>query len=281
MSAEILVDKSGLTFRSRWLEGRLPAGNTVWVAHFGCRLPGCLRKKDQGQDPAVPRQSPLDRTWTEAYGGDWARTEDATGKLGRGLTQAANLAEASGVVLYDTMRKGSDYWRPGNLLTLAAQVVRDNVPHHAVSYARQDVLCPPPELLEQFRTTAMTFGEYATEYAAYLREGNPSPLSEAAGAVILAQLQGLLATFYCTDPYIPSYGDPAALQVGTPYNQRHWLDQDEPKLRNYGCHRVVLTEEVARFFSHQGVPTAVIEIDQALGRCLRRDFASLSSALVP
>lgn len=102
------------------------------------------------------------------------------------------------MVLYDTMRKGSDYWRPGNLLTLAAQVVRDNVPHHAVSYARQDVLCPPLELLEQFRTTAMTFGEYATEYAAYLREGNPSPLSVAAGAVILAQLQGFLAAFYCT-----------------------------------------------------------------------------------
>lgn len=59
------VDKSGLTFRSRWLEGRLPARSTVWVAHFGCRLPGCLRKKDQGQDPAVPRHSPLDRTWTD------------------------------------------------------------------------------------------------------------------------------------------------------------------------------------------------------------------------
>lgn len=58
---------------------------------------------------------------------------------------------------------------------------------------------------------------------------------------------------------------PAA--AGTPYELRHWLDQDEPALRDFGCHRVVLTEEVARFLAGRDLRTEVIEIDQALGRC--------------
>ncbi|HYV35803.1 MAG TPA: hypothetical protein VE988_08880 [Gemmataceae bacterium] len=118
----------------------------------------------------------------------------------------------------------------------------------------------------------MSFGQYAQEYADHLQCGSPSPIETAAAAVIVSQTQGHLAAFYCTDPHIPDYGDPEAILTGTPYNLRHWLDSMESSLREPGCHRVILAEEIGRYFSRCGIKSEVIEIDQSRERHLRREF---------
>jgi hypothetical protein len=274
---------SGLTAQSGGLTAALPAGSPVRLAHFGCSLLGNLRKTQKDRKtgitppPLVPRGSPLDVLWSRGIGPRWASTDDATGRLGRELAQAAQLAGVSGLILWDTMRNGSDYWRPGNLLTKAADQACASRSGLVVSYAREDELCPPPALLDAFNTTAMTFGQYAQSYADYLRQGSADrtpPVELGAAAVITAQAQGRLAAFYCTDPYIPGFGEAGAFLTGTPYDRRRWLDQEHPALRQPGCHRVVLAEEVARFFRESGMAVEVLEVEQTVGGCHRRSIAA-------
>ena len=168
------------------------------------------------------------------------------------------------------MRNGSDYWRPGNLLTKTADGIRHKAPEGWVlTYARDDRWCPPAELLDEFRDKeTMPFGEYAARYAKSL---TGEAIEAAAWAVISAQAQRKMAAFYCTDPYLPGYGD--STQTGTvTYEQRPWLDQRPgmERLREYGCHRVVLAEEVARFLVKCGASVVLYEIDQSTPPHVRR-----------
>jgi hypothetical protein len=49
-----------------------------------------------------------------------------------------------------------------------------------------------------------------------------------------------------------------------PYDQRPWLDQRPglQRLREYGCHRVGLAKEIAKFLAKCGASVALYEIDQ-------------------
>jgi hypothetical protein len=218
----------------------------VRFAHLGCMLLGTIKQ--------VPAE--LGAHWDERFGRAWKNKKDATERLARSLAVTAEQAQAKGIVLWDTMWQGSDYWRPGNLLTKTADHLRRLRPGCDVAYAREDALCPPAELLEAFRAdTQMTFGQYAEEYARYLR--SEDRLSVAAGAVLQALACDRLAVFCCIDPYIPDYGRTQEVLRGTSYADRHW----QAGLREEGCHRVVLAEELARFFVERGVGVQVLEAE--------------------
>ena len=180
-----------------------------------------------------------------------------------------------GIVLLDTMRKGSDYWRPGSLLTQVADCIRQGVSEGcAVIYVRDDCWCPTPRLLEQSRNVGMRFGEYAAQYARELKQAKG--LESAAYAVIAANALKMTPAFYCTDPYVPDFGDSDAAARDVPYDQREWLD-DRPGFRDlsqYGCHRVVFAEELAK------IPTTGRMCDGSRGRPKRARARSPILALV-
>jgi hypothetical protein len=152
------------------------------------------------------------------------------------------------------MRTGSDYWRPGKLLTETANLLREKLPAVNVFYAREDLFCPPESLLREFRETQISFGEYGERYAQYLRaHGAP----ELASAHLLTELaRGNLSVFYCVDPFIPSYCKREEI-LHVPYQQRTWIES----LRFEGCHRVVLAEEIMRFLIRKGLSVELYELD--------------------
>lgn len=158
------------------------------------------------------------------------------------------------MTLWDTMRTGSDYWRPGKLLTESANLLREQLPAVNVFYAREDLFCPPELLLREFRETQMSFGEYAERYAQYLLVHK---VPELASAHLLTELaRGNLSIFYCVDPYVPAYGK-AEEMLKVPYQQRSWIEN----LRFEGCHRVILTEEIIRYLIGKRLAVELYEID--------------------
>jgi hypothetical protein len=249
-STELQVTWGGLTARVE--------GSEVQFGHLGCKMLGTI--KDQ-----VKRASLLDQ-WNVQLGRNWKDTTDSTKRLGKTLAVTTGQASVQGLVLYDTMRKGSDYWRPGQLLTEAVEHLRSEDPHTETSYAREDLLCPPIDLLEESRKHAMPFGQFAERYAQYLRTAGGLELAVA--LVLLASASGRLAVFYCTDPYIPGYGRPNEMDTETPYTQRHWLLQ----LPEEGCHRMVLASELIQFLVNKNIAVRLFEIDQTFGKCHVRRY---------
>ncbi|MGO9109718.1 MAG: hypothetical protein ACLP9L_10830, partial [Thermoguttaceae bacterium] len=232
-----------------------------------CKLLGTLLDDSRKNSWSFP--SDLAAGWDKArpY---WRDKKDAVPRLANALLTATNESGLNGLVLVDTMRKGSDYWRPGNLLTQTADRIRQEASQDwDVTYARDDRLCPSSELLAEFRASvAMPFGDYAAQYASNLTK---EAIEGAAWSVIIAQAQRKMAAFYCTDPYVPGYGD--STQMGRlPYEQRPWLDHRSgmPCLREYGCHRVVLAEEISKFLVGYGASVTLYEIEQLAPAHVRR-----------
>jgi hypothetical protein len=115
--------------------------------------------------------TPVADSWDREFGRScWRNDKDVTDRVARSLVNAMREANLDGLSLWDTMRNGSDYWRPGNLLLKVANIIRASTPGAEISYSRADELCPASELLEQFDAdSSMTFGQYAEDYASFLR----------------------------------------------------------------------------------------------------------------
>ena len=219
----------------------------IYIGHLGCKLLGTL--------PTIPKSLALQ--WNQEFGGSslWKSKDASKKKLAQSLHHALELANLEGAVLWDTMRSGSDYWRPGKLLLDSVEMLA--IPHKGrISYAREDAFCPPKELLQEFVSNeAMSFGEYAQKYALFLRAGPAIPLAVA--AVLFDLSRNKLPIFYCVDPYIPHYSKPDECCSDLPYDQRYWLNE----LRTEGCHRVILVEEIVKALLKYGVSVNVIELN--------------------
>jgi hypothetical protein len=215
----------------------------VCIAHLGCKQLHTIKN--------VPID--LKQRWDRKIGRDWHNKKDATGKLAAGLRDAIRASNLEGAVLWDTMRKGCDYWRPGKLLSQVSECLQPC----EISYAKEDALCPPKVLLADFMAegSTMSFAQYAQHYSDYLHE--EGRLSVAVAHVILTLARKKLPVFYCVDPYVPAYSNKAESFSGIPYGDREW----EPRLREEGCHRVVLAEEIGKQLLQCGVSITVMEID--------------------
>jgi hypothetical protein len=187
----------------------------------------------------------------------WRRAgaKGATHRVGRALHHAVGRARANGVDLWDTMRGGSDYWRPGKLLSEAGQVMDGD----QVTFQREDALCPPADLLQTFRNSqpAMSFAQYAQDYADWLLGQDRIDLAVA--AIIRAQARSRVAVFYCTDPFVPGYADAGEWLSETTFAKRRWPLAGV--LRDEGCHRVVLAELLAQRLRQFGMNGRVLEVD--------------------
>ena len=265
---ELHADSVSLTWRNGKAE--IPV-DQIFLAHFGCRLLGTLATKDKKliSDGEGLTQEQM-ANWDAKFGNRpaWRDAKDSVGRLAETLRKAAVSARCKSVTLWDTMRRGSDYWRPGKLLTDAAnQLAASEVPVD-VDYHRREDLCPPVKLLDKFKQdTQMSFGEYARHYAEHLR-GKPELIEQTAARLVLELALGHLTVFYCTDPFIPDYSRSDEM-LRVPYSDRYWL----PTLRDEGCHRVILTEEIIRFFLNLGLRVKLLEIDQTFDRVLLRQFS--------
>lgn len=243
-----------------WNGKLLATTGQIVFGHMGCKLLGKL---------TVPGE--IAAEWDQRYGhAVWSSDIKAIPRLAQTLYDAIYMAGTQGAVLWDTMRTGSDFWRPGKLLTDVADLVRKQNPKFEISYAREDAFCPPADLLDQFKKSAMTFGEYATGYAAYLKAGDL--IRSAAERMVVDLARNLLPVFYCSDPYIPGYAHSADM-LTVPYAERAWLKG----LRFEGCHRIVLAEELAAFFREQGIPVRLLEIDQTFKRVHSRNIPVASA----
>jgi len=191
--------------------------------------------------------------------------EKATERLGRTLAEGLAGRGLAGVDLWDTMRTGSDYWRPGGLLTQAAASRGLDV-----RYLRRDDLCPEPELLARFRRSGMPFAHYAAEYGASLEAEGGRRLQLAVEAIVRAQAEGRVAVFYCTDPHLPGYAPADQLCSDLPLEERAWCP--DPLVREEGCHRVVLADRIGRWLLERGLDLELLEFDvtRALTRSRRR-----------
>lgn len=221
----------------------------IQFGHLGCKRLGTIVKdyKEAGL--------PLDivETWNRRIPG-WKKTDDACDRLAAALHKTLLLAGTNELELWDTMRKGSDYWRPGNLLTQAVTQLKRLNDAASVTYVRRDELCPSKPLLDQFHADeSMSFGQYAEQYASELKLG---AIEVAVAHVVRAVASGALVLFYCIDPFVPGYCD-SSLLATTGYAARKWAP-----LRNEGCHRVILGEEVARRFLNAGFSVELYEVDQ-------------------
>jgi hypothetical protein len=215
----------------------------VCIAHLGCKQLHTIEN--------VPVD--LKEYWDRKIGPAWRNKKDATGKLAHAFRDAIKASNLQGAVLWDTMRNGSDYWRPGKLLSQVAELLKPC----EISYAREDSLCPPQALLAAFMAegSIMSFAQYAQHYCDYLHEDDR--LSVAVAHVILNLARKQLPVFYCVDPYVPSYSNKAESFSEVPYAAREW----EPRLREEGCHRVVLIEEIGKTLLRCGASLTVLEID--------------------
>lgn len=243
------------------------SANGVRFAHLGCR---CLkavvddRKRAQlharKQGRPVPPDVPLAviDTWTHKIP-HWktAGSKTAAENVGRALEAAMLASGARGLDLWDTMRRGSDYWRPGALLSDALAFTRQGT----VEFFREEGLCPPATLLDAFRASEefrMPFNEFAERYAEWLLEGER--LDRAVRAVVWALARRRLAVFYCTDPFIPGYADGSEwARADVPIGDRAWPLASA--LPEGGCHRVVLADLLAQRLRALGCAGEVLEID--------------------
>ena len=266
MSVEITVGANEIRAIYEDTVASVP-GKNLCFAHFGCKLQATLLEDFKRKSWPFPGE--LAAAWNKARPG-WRDKKNAVPRLADALCTATEACGLHGLVLLDTMRNGSDYWRPGKFLTQTADRIRQEASQDwDVTYARDDRWCPPAELLDDFRKKEkMSFGEYAARYAQSLTQ---EAIEAAARTVISAQAQRKMAAFYCTDPYLPGYGD--STQTGSlPYEQRTWLDQcpGMEHLREYGCHRVVLAEEIAKFLVKCGASVNLYEIEQNSPAHVRR-----------
>ena len=242
------------------VEGLMTAtvtSGTLRIAHVGCSLPAtCLPSKKDSYELHATVETFLDHQYGSRK--NWKTSLKSTSLLGRSLRCLTQVSGANGIHLVDTMRGGSDYWRPGKLLSDGVQEMRQGVIDGSpapVSYGRFDELCPSLQLLERFRKhDSMSFGNYAAEYANELL-GNGA-LEKALADCIVQNSRGWLPVFYCTDPYIKGYCP--STEALSPYTTRNWT----PQLRQTGCHRVVLVEELTRRIIAQGFTVEVFELDQ-------------------
>ena len=171
------------------------------------------------------------------------------------------------MVIRDTMRNGSDYWRPGKLLSQVAESLAKGDPSCKASFARDDAACPPPDLLDAFSGSDRPFAWYADAYARYLRESGT--VERTAAEVVLDLARGRLPVFFCSDPYVPNYCDPAQV-LEIPYLERSWTQA--PGLRSVGCHRVILVEELVRHFRERRLGVALYESDPTAGKSYQRRY---------
>lgn len=263
------VWSEGGQLHATWANGHREAlpSSRVALAHLGCQL---LKNVKVERIPARIRdrleQAHGRRGWRGA-------TVGATNQVGAVLAKALTAlseepAAFIGVSLIDTMRGGSDYWRPGNLLSAAADTLRELRPSAVVEYLRYDELCPPRELLDRFRASRPGFGAYAAEYAAWLRADGGLELGLAVAVMSLAR--GLLPVLVCTDPYVPGYLPPGSDDL--PYAKRPY----PTGLEELGCHRVVLAEELSRRFASLGVAAKVLGLDPSHGLVHRERWETLT-----
>lgn len=231
--------------------------SAIRFCHFGCKVLGTLEN--------IPDE--LKTTWDKEFGErkSWANKNEPKQKLAKSLLLALKEANLTSLTLWDTMRTGSDYWRPGKLLTDTVEYMRQSNQDIEVSYAREDNFCPPIDLLTKFRDTDMKFGDFAESYSEYLHSNSSVELL---CAYILMELaKGRLSAFYCVDPYIPNYINRTEI-LSIPYKDRSWLTS----LRYDGCHRIVLAEEVVKFFTGKGVSVNLLEVDSTFQKVHKRPF---------
>lgn len=262
MRPTIEFDGETVTVRYKNLTAKMNC-STIYFCHFGCKILGTIENKKQGK--VIPEQLKVE--WDQKFGKRkaWA-DKDTKRKLAKSLVLALQQANLSGITLWDTMRKGCDYWRPGKLITETVGFMRESKTELEVFYAREDSFCPPVELLDTFRKTDMMFGDYAQGYAQYLESNS---IVELASVYILMELaKGHLSAFYCIDPYVPDYANPSEM-LKVDYKDRKWLEL----LRNEGCHRVVLAEEIVKFLISKGLNVELLEVDSTFQRVHKRSFS--------
>ncbi|WP_295398873.1 hypothetical protein [uncultured Thiocystis sp.] len=250
----IRVEVRNDRIHARWgqTSAEIDAGR-VCIGHLGCKLLGTLK---QHVPPHLAEQ------WDQEFGrAQWRSTQNAKPKLATSLEMAIDLSGMKGAVFWDTMRTGSDYWRPGKLLTEAVGLLPDRYAGR-VAYAREDGFCPPRELLSEFMANEqMGFGEYAQRYAEYLNTGDRIPLAMV--SVVFDLARSRLPIFYCVDPYIPHYADPRQFCSDIPYTERSWIEE----LRTDGCHRLVLVEEIVKAFYGHGIHVWILELISTFEDC--------------
>ena len=244
------------------------ANNTstmVKIGHMGCGL--VARLKPKTDDPTYqPTMDFLDSQYGERK--VWGKNKDATKKLGAAFAALAGRTKWN-FNLVDTMRNGSEAWRPGGFLTTAVDHARALMGEHEnvnrFVYSRFDVFCPEKKLLKQFNESDMSFSKYAKRYAEQL--ASTEALSLAADFVVEENSRNRIPLFYCTDPYIKGYFRASDL-LRTPYDQR----ETPSHLGKVGCHRVILAEEIAQYFLKRDVAVELYELDQhcAEGAHVRR-----------
>lgn len=257
----VVVSDGGLVAEAR---------SPLWFGHLGCKRLATVKKdradarkkaRDKGQVEPAEIPAAIFTAWDRACPG-WASpkagaAEGAGDALARGLA----VSGASSIELWDTMRSGSDYWRPGALLSQAVAPLGAS----RASFGRLEELCPPAELLEKLRELKLPWADYAQQYADWLEQDGRIDL--AVGVVALAQARSRLAVFYCTDAYIPGYADRAQWASEIPYRKRHWpLASD---LREEGCHRVVLADLLVRRIRKLGATAEIVELDPTRGDAWR------------
>ena len=83
----------------------------------------------------------------------WRHVPGSAGEIvGKALDALLDVSQANGIALIDTMRKGSDYWRPGSLVTKAADYLRRKRDDDTtIVYLRLDELCPMQPILQPVR----------------------------------------------------------------------------------------------------------------------------------
>lgn len=240
-------------------------GSRIYIGHLGCKLLGTLAE--------IPQHLAL--KWNQEWDGSsrWKSKNDSKKKLAQSLNKALEIANLEGAVLWDTMRSGSDYWRPGKLLLDSVEMLA--IPYQdRISYAREDSFCPPKELLQEFmKNEAMRFGDYAEKYSRFLRAGQAIPLAMA--SVLFDLSRNKLPIFYCVDPYIPHYAKPDECCSDLPYDQRYWLHE----LRTEGCHRVILVEEIVKVLLKYGVDVKVIELNPTFEESYLRHYQGVDTEM--
>ena len=112
----------------------------------------------------------------------------------------------------------------------------------------------------------MSFGEYAEQYAQYLRTGNI--LNMGVAHVLLGLARQQLPIFYCVDPYIPDYANSNELFSNTSYKERYWL----PEIPKEGCHRIILVEEIVKKLSEYKVAINIFEVDSTRQISHKREY---------
>ena len=154
--------------------------DSIKIADLGCKQLGTLRSA-KTTDPVSKKKLPkytispeLQALWATKIGPIWRDNKEAQLKLGEAFFNTAKENNLKGFALIDTMRKGSDYWRPGNLISRSFDIT-DELATEAgtavnINYHKVDLYCPSKGLLEEFMQSDMSFNEYAQRYYIELKQ---------------------------------------------------------------------------------------------------------------